>query len=317
MSDEWWEYEKRCFLSIPFSTEYIDVIECIRNVLHKFNIGCVHEEIYDFISEFDWHSEESQIRRNLLSCDLAIADITEANPNVLTEVGMLIQANKPIIFIFDGRKTSNVPAPLHAFIHFEYRAVKDIEIILNRELKKFVKPKQVLTVKSVVKPVIPDSEIISSWERIQIGKTVQSRGEGFVDFVQKLFESINGFEVSSRKKTEVGEFDLVVRNNKEGRPWSDLSYVFMVECKYTETGRKIDLKSINHFETKLRNDGLNGGFVITNSTFTEDAVKETKRALSRDRIVIGLVNSVDLEDILHSRKNFERILSDAYMRAFL
>ena len=70
------------------------------------------------------------------SCDFAIALLTALNPNVLYEVGRLLQASKPTILIADGDTLKNLPFDFRSFAFVTYDAHKQDEAALVNVLSK-------------------------------------------------------------------------------------------------------------------------------------------------------------------------------------
>jgi molecular chaperone HtpG len=61
------------------------------------------------------------IRASIIQCHFGIADITEANPNVLVELGLMIGAGKPVIILRNNEDTTPVPFDLNPYLQLQYK----------------------------------------------------------------------------------------------------------------------------------------------------------------------------------------------------
>lgn len=83
----------RCFIICPFKDKYLDVINQVKNTFVVKGIFAETAENIDNIGIL------KKVCAAIDHCDFAVVDISENNPNVMLELGLLIARRKPAIII--------------------------------------------------------------------------------------------------------------------------------------------------------------------------------------------------------------------------
>lgn len=136
---------KNIFVAMPFSDDFDDVWDNIVDVYdelikegyqldksNKYGDRCVPNRV-------DKTNEVSKdlivkIKESIDKCDLVIADLTNANPNVYYEIGLAEAQGKNCIFIYDTRKQESK-------VHFDLMTMERIEYENFTQLKERLKEK--------------------------------------------------------------------------------------------------------------------------------------------------------------------------------
>lgn len=136
---------KNIFVAMPFSKDFDDVWDKIVDVYdglikegyqldksNKYGDRCMPNRI-------DKTNEVSKdlivkIKESIDKCDLVIADLTNANPNVYYEVGLAEAQGKNCIFIYDTRKQESK-------VHFDLMTMERVEYENFTQLKERLKEK--------------------------------------------------------------------------------------------------------------------------------------------------------------------------------
>jgi len=122
------ETPDQVFLGIPFKPPYIDIFEYgVRPALHELGltpwIALEHPGIGDLLCK---------ICQGLQSSSAAIIDISEPNPNVHFELGILAGSSKPLILI--KQEGTQVPSDLSGMEYAEYADAKSLRQVLKDRL---------------------------------------------------------------------------------------------------------------------------------------------------------------------------------------
>lgn len=142
---------KNIFVAMPFSKDFDDVWDKIVDVYdglikegyqldksNKYGDRCMPNRI-------DKTNEVSKdlivkIKESIDKCDLVIADLTNANPNVYYEVGLAEAQGKNCIFIYDIRKQeSKVHFDLMTMERVEYSSFGELRERLRKKLGEILK----------------------------------------------------------------------------------------------------------------------------------------------------------------------------------
>lgn len=112
-------FRYRCFIACPFSDTYRDVINIIRSVLMRYGVYA------ETAAEIDSRSLMEKICLKIDQSQFAIVDVSESNPNVLFELGVLLARRKPAIIIRSAGISEwagiRVPSDLAGVERIEYR----------------------------------------------------------------------------------------------------------------------------------------------------------------------------------------------------
>ncbi len=146
------------------------------------------------------------------------------------------------------------------------------------------------------------------------------RGKRFEEFIAILVSKVERLSVAYMNfLSDYGEFDIVVKNNREDRPWSDLPSYFPVECKWRDENEgKVGIKELRDFVQKIEHmKQINMGLLFTNANFTKDLQRERNMVLSRSGIRIGLINGKMIRTVLKKETTVEKLIIEAIERASL
>lgn len=122
----------------------LSAIEVAKGILkEKFKIEAIsgNEEVRDL-------KVPENIKNMISKCRFAIADISENNPNVMIEIGMLEMLGKPVVKIKDKQSDHELPVDLAGTNYCEYSSAKhneegyfigpDFSVSLSKYLKKAI-----------------------------------------------------------------------------------------------------------------------------------------------------------------------------------
>ncbi|MGD0884326.1 MAG: restriction endonuclease [Thermodesulfovibrionales bacterium] len=139
------------------------------------------------------------------------------------------------------------------------------------------------------------------------------KGRALEDLVEYMFLSVPGLNTIARNlRTLAEEIDLAVSNYGDGF-WRQIGDPFIVECK--NRTEAVDARTIRDFRVKLQTKGLRGGFIITTSQLTKDAMVEIRQALADGRAIVAVENE-HLADIAEGRPLLE-VLSERFYKCRL
>jgi len=86
-------FRYRCFIACPFTPPYQDVVNVVRSVLIPYGVYAETAEAIDTRALME------KICLRIDQCHFAIVDVSESNPNVLFELGILLARRKPAVII--------------------------------------------------------------------------------------------------------------------------------------------------------------------------------------------------------------------------
>ena len=124
----------------------------------------------------------------------------------------------------------------------------------------------------------------------------------------KLFESIEGFEVSDRVRTSTEEIDLVILNASSSEFWKKESPIILVEAKNRVS--KTDKNDIVQFQSKIRNRKGRSklGIVVSSSQFTRTVNDELLRSSDGDILILPIL----LSEVIEHISDFESLLKSKW-----
>lgn len=115
------------------------------------------------------------------------------------------------------------------------------------------------------------------------------KGKLFEDFVDALFRAMPelGPVVDLRRRNEIEEIDVIVRNDAGISPWNREGAYFLVECKNWSS--RVDRPEYDAFHGKLRRRrGCTLGFFLAPGGFTEAFREALRREPSREFHILPL-----------------------------
>jgi len=130
-----------CYVAIPFKEEWTDTRTTIINVLNKLGVK-------------PWIADEEitpgrdilcKICERITNCRFAIVEITELNPNVMFEFGMILGRRKPVFILFNKslshRARERLPTDISALERIEYfnqeELARKLELGISNYLGRF------------------------------------------------------------------------------------------------------------------------------------------------------------------------------------
>ena len=133
------------FLITPYSSKYEGLRDAVREVVEdrwRCQLYMASDRKYD-------DSILGSVRKHMWQADAFIAEVTDANPNVMFELGAAFadRRDRPIIQLLDGSatvgtngKTEKLPSNLSSMIYIDYegRVDEDLVNFLEKEMRKDV-----------------------------------------------------------------------------------------------------------------------------------------------------------------------------------
>lgn len=135
----------------------------------------------------------------------------------------------------------------------------------------------------------------------------QNKGNLLEEFTELLFNKlIPDTEVLRvNSETVAEEFDLVLRNDKENEPWTNLSSIIMVECKNWSSSVGASIIHTLNSKADILGSNCSTGILISWNGITgsnyEDAANQRIRELKQQNFDILHFDSNDLDNILESQ----------------
>jgi len=112
------EYIFRCFIACPFKDAYQDVVTIVTDVCASFGV------LAETAVGIDTRDLLEKVCLRIDGADFAVVDVSEVNPNVMLELGILIARRKPAIIIRDKNIEDwagiRVPADIVGIERIEY-----------------------------------------------------------------------------------------------------------------------------------------------------------------------------------------------------
>jgi len=96
--------KKKCFIIMPFDPKYNEFYEHVKRVLNDEGFEPIRTDKITFVGNI-----VDIIRQGLFSSDCTIAEITDARPNVMYEIGLAHAYGKPVIMFTKRESISDLP----------------------------------------------------------------------------------------------------------------------------------------------------------------------------------------------------------------
>lgn len=149
MLDLFTKVKPSLFIARPWDASFAEVYEPIKkDLVEKWDINDGPRIIKEDEAQAN---REMFIRRNkqlyeqivsgIKKSDVFIADVTNANANVMIELGIAIQLNKNII-IFTGQDRNKLPFDIQGFKAEKYKNVSNLSEIIKKELALYLAIKE-------------------------------------------------------------------------------------------------------------------------------------------------------------------------------
>ena len=80
----------------------------------------------------------SDIYKKIENCSVFLADTTEANPNVMYELGIAYNQKKPIIMVRDEKEERKVPSDIISEYYYSFDGMSQLEDLFVKHIRKIM-----------------------------------------------------------------------------------------------------------------------------------------------------------------------------------
>jgi len=162
-----------CFIAIPSGEEWIDSRETVKGVLNE-------NGVFPYVAEEDVTAGKDvfcKICEKVLSSNFGVVELTEKNPNVMLEFGLILGNQKPVFVLYNKA----IAEKIGVYLPTDITALERIEYFNQRELReKFSKG-----LKSYIEEYYPTVKREEK-ERLLLEATLED-----LDFILEVLESSN------------------------------------------------------------------------------------------------------------------------------
>ncbi|MEY2363151.1 DNA (cytosine-5-)-methyltransferase [Lysinibacillus capsici] len=141
------------------------------------------------------------------------------------------------------------------------------------------------------------------------------KGQALEILIKEFFDQVEGFTVTTNKRTLTEEIDIQIRNESNSEFWRKESILFICECK--NWNKKAGKNELVIFKNKIENRrgrvGL--GFFISWNGFTTTFNYEDLRS-SKEDIVIIPINGSQIKEAINS-ENIEEYIKEWFTEAVM
>jgi molecular chaperone HtpG len=128
------KFHTRCFIVCPFSDAYRDLVNVVKSVCEEFGI------LADTAEAPETREILTKVCRYIDGCDFAIVDISENNPNILFELGLIMARRKPAIIVCNKERRQiqsiSIPTDIIGVERVDYsNTTEDLRDKLRRILR--------------------------------------------------------------------------------------------------------------------------------------------------------------------------------------
>lgn len=169
---------------------------------------------------------------------------------------------------------------------------------------------------SAMEPSEADAAVRETWREASATADPHRKGKLLEDLLVLLLKTIPGFShVEARRRNEIEEIDVVVRNESRDPLWAKESPYILVECK--NWSRPVDPEAYDHFRAKLieRSGRCKLGIFVAPGGFSSGFRAKQERHTTEDTLIIT-VGRDDLEALVASEDR-NAVLKDLHQRATL
>lgn len=147
-----------------------------------------------------------------------------------------------------------------------------------------------------------EERITSTWKALETEADANRKGLLLEELVALVFRSIEGFHaVSTRRRSEDEEIDIVIRNESTDPTWARESPYILVECK--NWSRPVRPQELTHFQAKLerRFGRARLGFFVAPGGFTKGFHNFRRDGRGRnDGILVVCIGPEELAELVAS-----------------
>jgi nucleoside 2-deoxyribosyltransferase len=117
---------------MPFNEKYDDFFNHIKTVLNGEGFEPVRTDEITFVGNI-----VDMIRQGLLSSDFSLAEISDARPNVMYEIGLAHAFGKPVIMFTNQENISELPFDIKNERVFLYNDFAEVGEVLKKVLREY------------------------------------------------------------------------------------------------------------------------------------------------------------------------------------
>lgn len=134
---------KTIFMAMEYKSEQIvaDYNGALGRAVHTLNNmgGNISVEAYPIMTgKGKSFSITADIYKKIEECSIFIADTTEANPNVMYELGIAYNKRKPIIMVREKRKHIKVPSDIISDYYYSFEGMTELETLFVTHIKEIL-----------------------------------------------------------------------------------------------------------------------------------------------------------------------------------
>jgi len=150
-------------------------------------------------------------------------------------------------------------------------------------------------------------------KQVEIAATANAKGRALEDLLSALFQSVPGFQVSQRQRTQTEEIDLLVENNSQEGWLKGEGSLILVECKNWQS--KCGKDQFVTFREKIlsRRGRCKLGFLVSWNGFAETVTKEMLRG-SREEPLVVPVDGDRIREAVRAA-SFLQVLKETWLSA--
>ena len=131
------------FMAMEYKSEQIvaDYNGALSRAVHTINNlgGNIEISAYPIMTgEGKSFSITADIYSKIENCAIFIADTTEANPNVMYELGIAYDKKKPIIMVREKRKHIKVPSDIISDYYYSFDGMTELEKLFVEHIKEIL-----------------------------------------------------------------------------------------------------------------------------------------------------------------------------------
>lgn len=131
---------KYIFMAMEYKSDEVvkDYNDCLYRAVHTINNMGSNTEIEAYpimMGKGKSINITADIYKKIEDCAIFIADTTEANPNVMYELGIAHDKNKPIIMLREKSKRIKVPSDIISEYYYVFNGMHEMEVLLVRHIK--------------------------------------------------------------------------------------------------------------------------------------------------------------------------------------
>ena len=131
---------KYIFMAMQYKSEQIvnDYNGALKRAVHTINNlgGSIEVEAYPIMTgKGKSVSIINDIYKKIEACSIFIADITENNPNVMYELGVAYDKNKPILIVRERGKKTKIPSDIYLDYRYEFGGIEELEQLFVNHIR--------------------------------------------------------------------------------------------------------------------------------------------------------------------------------------